>query len=138
MMACMKDQEYLEQAKEFAKESHEPVPCAVILVDKEGSVIARAYNSQREDHLTASHAEMKAVAIANNAVGDKFLRGVTAYCTCEPCTMCLTALIFAEVNRVVFATRMDDYSPADQRITIDCFDFARQFPHPPKLEYLPA
>lgn len=131
----MSDADYLRQAIELSSTSGEPVKCASILVDRSGQIIAQAINTQRADDLTASHAEMKAIAIANAKLGRK-LDGITAYGNCEPCTMCLTALVFARVDRVVFAARMNDLVAADQKIGIDCFESVKAFPYQPKLELL--
>jgi guanine deaminase len=131
----MNDREFLQQAIALSQESTEPVKCASILVDASGKVIARKYNSQRTDNVTAAHAEMKAIATANAVLGRK-LDGVTAYGNCEPCTMCLTALIFARVERIVFAKRLNDFAGPDQKIDIDCFEFVTRFPHQPKLEFI--
>lgn len=127
------DEKYLRETIVLARQSKEPVGCGSILVDKEGNVMAKAFNSQRVDGLTASHAEMKAVAIANKTMGRK-LAGVTAYGNCEPCTMCLTALVFAGVDRIVFATRLNDLVEDDKKIDIDCFEFIKKFPYQPKIE----
>lgn len=131
----MNDTKYLKRAVELAAQSQEPVKCASILVDQTGSIVAEALNTQRADNLTASHAEMKAIALANQELGRKLER-VTAYGNCEPCTMCLTALIFAKVDRVVFAQRLNDSVNDDQKIDIDCFEFIKKFPYQPKVEYI--
>lgn len=121
-------------ALELAEESEEPVKCASILV-KNDKIIAQAINSQRKDNLTASHAEMKAIAAANKRFGRK-LEGITVYGNCEPCTMCLSALIFAGVDRIVFAQRLNDFVPSDQKIDVDCFEFVKKFPQQPKIVHL--
>lgn len=131
----MNDRDYLEQAVALANKSKEPLGCGSILVDKDGQILAHNFNSQRTDNLTASHAEMKSIADANKKVGRK-LQGVTAYGNCEPCTMCLTALIFAGVDRIVFANRLNDLVDPEQRIDIDCFDFVMKFPYQPKIEHI--
>ena len=131
----MNDKDYLRKAVNMATKSAEPVGCASILVDISGSIVAEEINSQRTDGLTASHAEMKAIAKANQALGRK-LKGVTAYGNCEPCTMCLTALIIAGVERIVFAEHLNDLVPDDKKINIDCFDFVKQFPYQPKIEHI--
>ena len=129
----LNDTEYLHEAINLAEQSKEPVKCASLLVDSNGEIIAQAYNTQRNDNLTASHAEMKAIAEANKKLGRK-LSGITAYGNCEPCTMCLTALIFAKVDRIVFAKRLNDFVSEDQKIDIDCFEFVEKFPYKPKIE----
>lgn len=131
----MTDKEYLQQAVNLAEQSQEPLKCGSILVNEHGEIIAQNYNSQRADDLTASHAEMKSIAQANQKLGRK-LAGVTAYGNCEPCTMCLTALIFAGVGRIVFAQRLNDLVDDDKQIDIDIFEFANKFPYHPKIEHI--
>lgn len=131
----MDDRKYLEQAELLAESSAEPVKCASILVDNDGTIVADAFNSQRHDNLVASHAEMKAIAQANAKLGRK-LSGVTAYGNCEPCTMCLTALIFAGVDRIVFSHRLNDLVDDNKRIDVDCFDFVKRFPNTPVIEQI--
>jgi len=129
------DEKYLRQAISLASQSKEPVGCGSLLVSKDGEIIAETFNSQREDGLTASHAEMKAIALANKKLGRK-LTGVTAYGNCEPCTMCLTALIFAGVDRIVFASRLNDLVDEDKKIDIDCFEFVKKFPYQPDIQLI--
>lgn len=131
----MNDRKYIEQAVHLAKKSKEPLACGSLLVDTTGKIVASSFNSQRADDLTASHAEMKSIAEANKKIGRK-LKGVTAYGNCEPCTMCLTALIFAGVDRIVFASRLNDLIEPAQHIDIDCFEFVKKFPHQPKIEHI--
>lgn len=131
----MNDKTYLIIANDLASQSSEPLGCGSVLVNKAGEIIASNFNSQRDDNLTASHAEMKSIAEANQKLGRK-LNGVTAYGNCEPCTMCLTALIFAGVDRIVFSARLNDLTNPEKQINIDCFEFVKQFPHQPTLEYI--
>lgn len=49
--------------------------------------------------------------------------------------MCLTALIFAQVERVVLATRLNELNTDDKQIDIDCFEFVKKFPTQLKLEH---
>ncbi len=131
----MNDEAYLRQVASLSSRSDEPIKCASILVDTSGAVVARAYNSQRADDLVVSHAEMKAITEANKVMGRKLI-GITAYGSCEPCTMCLTALIFAGVDRIVFSSRLNDLVEDDNKIDIDCFEFVKKFPYQPKIELI--
>jgi guanine deaminase len=129
----MDDKKYLSIADDMAKQSSEPLKCASILVGKDGDIIAQNYNSQRKDGIIANHAEMKSITEANRLLGRKLV-GVTAYGNCEPCTMCLTAMIFAGVERIVFRYRLNDLIDDERTIDIDCFDFAKRFPYSPAIE----
>lgn len=114
MRVRLTDLRYLWETTLLAERSNEPVKCACILVNSDGEVIARAFNTQRKDGLVVSHAEMKAIRQANEKLGRR-LNGITAYGNCEPYTMCLSAFIFAKVSRVVFCNRLNDFVPDNQK-----------------------
>lgn len=130
----MNDQYYLQLASKLAEKSKEPIKCACLLVNKNGDIISQEFNSQRTDNLTIAHAEIKSITKANKLVGRK-LTGLTAYGNCEPCTMCLTALIFAGVDKIVFSKKLNDLVKTDKRISIDCFEFVKNFPHQPEIVF---
>jgi tRNA(Arg) A34 adenosine deaminase TadA len=48
------------QAIKIARKSKEKIPVGVIIV-KDGVVLAKSYNSQHEDNIITSHAEIKAL-----------------------------------------------------------------------------
>ena len=99
-----------------AQKSKEPLQCGVVIA-KDGEVIAATYNSQRQDLDATAHAEIKAIAEAGRELGTKNLDGCVAYCTCEPCTMCLSALIFAKISKVYFGTSLDEVSKSHIKLT---------------------
>lgn len=51
------------------------------------------------------HAEMVAIARAGHALGQPDLAGCTLISTLQPCEMCLAAMHFAGITRVIFAAR---------------------------------
>lgn len=131
----MKDADYLKMAVKLAAESKEPVGCGCVLV-KDGQIVAGTYNSQREDRQVIHHAEIKALQAANRHLRSRTLEGVTAYCSCEPCVMCLTALSLARVQRIVYSQTMKEVAPKDPMAQIDSEAFAEQLNFVPKLERL--
>lgn len=132
----MNDKTLLARATSLAEQSTEPVKCACVLV-RDGEVIAEAFNSQRADQMTLGHAELKAVTIANQKYGVANLQGTTAYCSCEPCVMCLTALSLAKVGRIVYGQTMKEVSGGMPMGDLDSQDFASQYLNfVPKLELL--
>ena len=73
---------------------------AVIVIDQR--IIARAHNlTERLTDVTA-HAEMQAITSAANFLGGKYLKGCTLYVTLEPCIMCMGALYWSQLDRIVF------------------------------------
>jgi tRNA(Arg) A34 adenosine deaminase TadA len=54
-----------------------------------------------------AHAEIEAIRAAAETIGDHRLEGAVAYSSSEPCPMCLAALHWARVERIVFAAGRD-------------------------------
>lgn len=78
------------------------VPVGAVLVDANGSVVARAANSPIEARDPTAHAEIVALRGGGQALDNYRLTGCTLYVTLEPCAMCVGALVHARVARVVF------------------------------------
>ena len=55
-----------------------------------------------------AHAEIVAIREAAHRLGTHVLTDCTIYCSCEPCPMCLAAIYWARIPRVVFAATGDD------------------------------
>jgi tRNA(Arg) A34 adenosine deaminase TadA len=130
------DYQYLQRAVELSQQSPEPVGCGTVIVSGNGEVLAEAYNSQRADRRATHHAEIKAVDQANDHAGSRKIEGATAYCSCEPCAMCLTALSYANVGRIVFHKRMIDLFPDDPQSQLDPQAFVHGLNFVPQLVQL--
>ena len=83
------------------------VPYAACIV-RGGEVLACAHNRINGSADITAHAEVEAIRAACAAAGSTDLSGCTIYSTCEPCSMCLTACVWAGIGRVVWGARMDD------------------------------
>lgn len=92
-------QKAYEQAAQAFDRDEVPVG-AVVVIDQR--IIARAHNlTERLKDVTA-HAEMQAITAASHFLNGKYLRGCTLYVTLEPCVMCMGALYWSQLDRVVF------------------------------------
>ena len=79
------------------------VPVGAVLVDADGTELARAVNAREALGDPTAHAEILALRGAARALGDGWrLSGTTLAVTVEPCTMCAGALVLARVERLVF------------------------------------
>lgn len=119
----------------MSQKSPEPVGCGVVIV-KDGNIIAKTHNSQRADNIAVNHAEIKAIVEANKRTGSRKLENAVAYCSCEPCAMCLTALSYAKVPRIVFNKFMKDLFPDDPQSQLDPFEYAKTLNFAPTVEQL--
>ncbi len=129
----MTDMEYLQRAVEFAEKSPEDVKCACLLV-RGDKVITAQFNSQHRDKIAINHAEIKALVALNYELRSRELERTTAYCSCEPCAMCLTALSYAKIERIVYAASMADMFPDDPQAKFDSQGFVAGLNFVPKLE----
>ena len=92
-----------------------------------------AHNSQRKNSNAAGHAEINAIQKAGEKLGNKNLDGSTIYCTCEPCIMCLSAIIYAKIDCLVYGLNLSDVSPKNKMITIDIDTFLNNAPRKLKV-----
>jgi tRNA(adenine34) deaminase len=74
-----------------------------VLVDAEANLLARDGNRVIERHDPTAHAELLVLQAGARVVGNERLLGTTLYVTLEPCTMCVGAISFARVARLVYA-----------------------------------
>lgn len=71
------------------------------VVVKDGVVVGRGHNRVLLKHDPTCHAEMEAIRDACQHLGTHDLSGCTIYVTAEPCPMCLSACMWANIGTVV-------------------------------------
>ena len=77
-----------------------PVGAAVVKGDK---MIAVAANATRSPPDPTGHAEIRALRLAAETLGDERLIGCDLYVTLEPCAMCAGAISHARIARLYYA-----------------------------------
>ncbi len=83
-------------------------PFGAVVVDAAGNVLAEAHNRVLVGHDATAHAEVMAIRRAGEKLGTHDLAGCTLFSSCEPCPMCLAAIIWANIKQVYFGgTRAD-------------------------------
>lgn len=130
----MTDEELMMQAIKEAKKSREPLKCGVVIA-KDGKIISNTYNQQRETNNATAHAEMIAIKEAGQKLGRKNLDDCVIYCSCEPCVMCLSAIIFAKIPKLFFGTTLISASPNYLPIAITTKELLDKSTH--KTEIVP-
>lgn len=78
------------------------VPVGAVIVH-DGEVIATGFNQPIGTHDPSAHAEMRALRLAAEKLGNYRLPGCALYVTLEPCIMCAGAIMHARLARVVYA-----------------------------------
>ena len=85
-----------------------PFGCA-IYDEQTGELVAQATDTVLAQGDPTNHAELNAIRAAARKLNRLSLRGCTLYSTCEPCPMCMSACIWAEVDAVVYgASTLED------------------------------
>lgn len=95
----------IEKAKEGIKKGQTPFGACIV---KEDKVIACSHNLVWKSNNITAHAEMVAIGVACQALGEIDLSGCTIYSTCEPCPMCFSACHWARISRIVFGCAIKD------------------------------
>jgi tRNA(adenine34) deaminase len=78
------------------------VPIGAILVNSQGEIVGRGYNSVERDCTQRAHAEGVAIEQASKKLGDWRLTGHWLYVTLEPCTMCMGLIKLSRLEGVVY------------------------------------
>ncbi len=77
------------------------VPVGAVIV-KNGEIIGRGHNTKEGNHDPMGHAEIAAIKMATENLGQWRLDGATLYATLEPCPMCAGAMLQSRISRLVF------------------------------------
>ncbi|WHO72717.1 nucleoside deaminase [Rhizobium sp. BT03] len=89
----------LEEARAAGERGEVPIGAVVVIDD---IAVSRSGNRTRELNDVTAHAEIAAIRLACEALGQERLVGADLYVTLEPCTMCAAAISFARIRRLYY------------------------------------
>lgn len=103
------DVRFMEMAARIAEDNVDRGggPFGAVIV-RDGEVVATGANSVTIANDPTAHAEVNAIREACRRENTFSLKGCTVYSSCEPCPMCLSALYWAGVSRIVFGNTQQD------------------------------
>ena len=90
----------LELAAEAAADGEVPVGA---VITRSGEIVAEAGNAMRGSIDPTAHAEMVAIRLAAETLGQPRLDGCTLWVTLEPCAMCAAAIALSRLDALRFA-----------------------------------
>lgn len=93
----------LTQARRALKAKE--VPVGAIIVNKDGVIIARAYNQIEKQQCQCAHAEALAIKKACKKVAGWRLNGCWLYVTLEPCLMCMGLIQLSRLEGVIYGAQ---------------------------------
>ena len=99
------DRAFLQRAVELSRErmmANLGGPFGAVIV-RDGEIVAEGWNEVTSANDPTAHGEVVAIRRACEKLGSFSLAGATIYSSCEPCPMCLAAIYWARLDRLVFA-----------------------------------
>ena len=102
-------------------------PFGAVLLSPHGEVVAMASNRQSSGNDPTAHAELELLRAAAKAGYPPPLRGYTVAVNAEPCSMCASALVKAEVGKLIYGASHEPHM--DPALGVDAvFALARRPP----------
>ena len=102
---------YMKIAKKYAdkgSQNGEGGPFGAVIVDKQGNIIAQGNNKVLSSKDPTAHAEITAIRKACEVLNTYDLSNYILYTSCEPCPMCLSAIIWANIKEVYYGCTKED------------------------------
>ena len=109
MIITEQDKLFMREAIRLANESVERGggPFGAVIV-KDGEIVAGSSNSVTIDNDPTAHAEVNTIREACRKLRTFDLSGCTIYTSCEPCPMCLGAIYWARIGKIVYGNTRKD------------------------------
>lgn len=121
VLPSAQDERFMRMAIEEARRADFPFGAVIV---RDGRVIARGRNLGRTQRDPTAHGEMVAIRRVIAASGGDALKGATLYTSGEPCAMCMGAILWCHMGRVVFAASLDQLATVIDQIMITAADLA--------------
>lgn len=102
---------YMEIAKNAAENGmnlNEGGPFGAVITDKDGNIISTGNNQVLKNNDPTAHAEIMAIRNACKKLNTYDLSNYILYTSCEPCPMCLSAIIWSNIKEIYYACTRED------------------------------
>lgn len=83
-------------------------PFGAVITDNKGNIISIKHNTVLKDNDPTAHAEVNAIREACKILDTHDLSDCTIYSSCEPCPMCLSAIIWSNIKKVYYSSTRTD------------------------------
>jgi tRNA(adenine34) deaminase len=122
------DERFMRLALDEARRGDYPFGAVIV---RDGEVIARGRNLGKTDSDPTAHGEMVAIRRCLADRGRAALAGSTLYTSGEPCAMCMGAIIWCHIGRLVFAASVEQLATKIDQIMIPSAEVAAKAPFSP-------
>lgn len=105
----MTDKEYMDLAIELSSKAYKPYGAVIV---KDNKIIGRSDSDVLVSKTPFTHAEIRAIEDAMENLGGRLSadggKGCTIYSSCEPCAMCMGAILYTGIDRLVYGATLED------------------------------
>lgn len=108
------DDRFLREAIGLSRkkmQSGEGGPFGAVVV-RDGQIVGTGWNRVTSTNDPTAHAEICAIRDACERIENFSLKDCDIYSSCEPCPMCLAAILWARIERIFFAAGCEDAAKA--------------------------
>jgi tRNA(Arg) A34 adenosine deaminase TadA len=119
------DSRFMQLAIDQAKEADYPFGAVIV---RGGRVLSFGQNSSKRNSDPTAHAEMVAIRSFLSSHEPEELQKTTLYSSGEPCVMCMGAIVWCKIPRLVFAASIAELSTAIGQIDITAEQIANAAP----------
>ncbi|MFA5900910.1 MAG: nucleoside deaminase [Hyphomicrobium sp.] len=119
------DAKFMQLAVDAAKQGDYPFGAVIV---RDGKLLATGFNSSRRDADPTAHGEMVAIRTFLTQHSPDEFKGTTLYTSGEPCVMCMGAIVWCGIGRVVFAASIAELSSRIGQIDITAKQIANATP----------
>jgi len=115
------DQQFMRMALDEARQGDYAFGAVIV---RDGQVLARGRNLGKTNDDPTAHGEMMAIRRFLADHGSAALRGTTLYTSGEPCVMCMGAIVWCGIGRLVFAASVSQIGAKMNQIMISSAEVA--------------
>jgi tRNA(adenine34) deaminase len=126
--ASADDERFMRMALDEARQGDFPFGAVIV---RDGQVLARGRNLGKTNGDPTAHGEMMAIRHCLADHGSDAIKGSTLYTSGEPCAMCMGAILWCRVGRLVFAASTQQLATKIDQIMLTSADVAAKAPFAP-------
>ena len=120
--------DFMRMALDEARQGDFPFGAVIV---RNGQVLARGRNLGKTNGDPTAHGEMIAIRHCLADHGSDAIKGSTLYTSGEPCAMCMGAILWCHVGRLVFAASVQQLATKIDQIMLSSADVAAKAPFAP-------
>jgi tRNA(Arg) A34 adenosine deaminase TadA len=121
--AMSEDERLMREALALAAQADSPFGTVIA---RDGNILARGFNMGTRMKDPTAHGEMVAIRACIAENGADALKGTTLYTTGEPCVMCMGAILWCGISRLVYAASIQQLSAKMGQVMITSTEIAEK------------